>query len=172
MTSPLTDLCPPPQALAGEAVHGHDFVAMAATGDWCIDRRNSCRSTAGRAKRREQSRTATDAVRRSGAAGRADDLSPQELATELSGEPTADELHRTIRRFRRGQASRYSIESLLGNSSAMQKVRAQVAAAAASGANVLIYGRRGTGRGTWPGPFTTRRRERSAPSWCRSIASY
>ena len=57
-----------------------------------------------------------------------EDMSPQEVAAELSGEPTADELHRTIRRFRRGQASRYSIESLLGASSAMQKVRAQVEA--------------------------------------------
>ena len=38
------------------------------------------------------------------------------------------------------------IESLLGESAGMRKVRAQVAAAAASQANVLIRGRRGTGR--------------------------
>jgi DNA-binding NtrC family response regulator len=74
------------------------------------------------------------------------DMSPQELATELTGEPTADELHREIRRFRRSQAAEYAIESLLGESAAMRKVRAQVAAAAASHTNVLVCGRRGTGR--------------------------
>ncbi len=75
------------------------------------------------------------------------DITTQELASERSGEPTADELHRTIRRFRRDQASRYSIESLLGNSLSMQKVRAQVTAAAVCGANVLVCGPRGSGRG-------------------------
>jgi DNA-binding NtrC family response regulator len=69
------------------------------------------------------------------------------LAADLSLEPTSDELHRTIRRFRREQEGYYAIESLLGNSSTMQKLRAQVAAAAASGANTLISGRPGTGRG-------------------------
>ena len=75
-----------------------------------------------------------------------EDLTPREVAAEVSREPTTDELHRTIRRFRRGQAQRYSIASLLGSSSAMQKVRSQVEAAAASGANTLIVGPRGSGR--------------------------
>jgi DNA-binding NtrC family response regulator len=75
------------------------------------------------------------------------DLLPQDLAGEMSGERSADELHRTIRRFRRAQAGRYSLESLLGDSSGMRKVRAQVAAAAASGANTLVYGHPGSGRG-------------------------
>ena len=74
------------------------------------------------------------------------DMSPQELAAELSDEPSADELHRAIRSFRRGQAAEYALESLLGESAGMRKVRAQVAAAAASQANVLVRGRRGTGR--------------------------
>ena len=39
------------------------------------------------------------------------------------------------------------MNSLLGDSTAMRKVRAQVAAAAASGANVLLYGPAGSGRG-------------------------
>jgi transcriptional regulator with AAA-type ATPase domain len=39
------------------------------------------------------------------------------------------------------------MDSLLGTSDAMRKVRAQVAAAAASGAHVLIYGPPGSGRG-------------------------
>jgi DNA-binding NtrC family response regulator len=75
------------------------------------------------------------------------DLSPQEVAAELTGVPTADELHRTIRRFRRDQASRYAIETLVGPSAAIQKVRMQVAAAAISGANALVLGPRGSGRG-------------------------
>jgi DNA-binding NtrC family response regulator len=73
------------------------------------------------------------------------DLSPEDLVASV--DPSADELHRTIRRFRRAQAGQYSPESLLGNSLPMQKVRAQIAAAAASGANVSICGLRGTGRG-------------------------
>jgi DNA-binding NtrC family response regulator len=55
-------------------------------------------------------------------------------------------LHRTIRRFRRTQAGQYSLESLVGNSAAMQKVRAQVTAAAASGANAVVCGPPGSGR--------------------------
>jgi DNA-binding NtrC family response regulator len=74
------------------------------------------------------------------------DLSPQDLSAELAGEPSADELHRTIRRFRRAQVGHYALESLLGGSSAVRKVRSQIAAAAASGASVLILGRAGTGR--------------------------
>jgi hypothetical protein len=35
-----------------------------------------------------------------------EDLSPPEVAAGVSGEPTTDELHRTIRRFRRVQAQR------------------------------------------------------------------
>jgi DNA-binding NtrC family response regulator len=77
----------------------------------------------------------------------ATEISAQDLASGVSSEPTADELHRTIRRFRRAQASRYSIESLLGNSLVMQKVRSQLAAASASGANTLICGPPGSGRG-------------------------
>jgi DNA-binding NtrC family response regulator len=73
-------------------------------------------------------------------------MSPLELAAHLSDEPTADELHRAIRSFRRSQAAEYAIESLLGDSAGVRKVRAQVAAAAASQANVLIRGRRGSGR--------------------------
>ena len=43
------------------------------------------------------------------------DLTAQELASQIGGEPSADELHRTIRRFRRGQAARYTVPTLLGN---------------------------------------------------------
>jgi DNA-binding NtrC family response regulator len=132
--TPLTDLCPPPAALAGVPTHGTvgrvgrdgrlvhrraEFVPLAASGE-----------------------PAGGVLVLLAAA----DLSPQELAAELSGEPAADELHRAIRSFRRSQAAEYALESLLGESPAMRKVRAQVAAAAASQANVLVRGGRGTGR--------------------------
>ncbi len=132
--APLADLCPPPRALAGEPCAGTI----------------SCVARGGRLVHRRAEFVPLD-VANAGTgvlvllADR--DLSPQELAAELSGEASADELHRTIRRFRRGEANRYAIESLLGESSAMRKVRAQVAAAAASGANTLVCGRPGTGRG-------------------------
>lgn len=143
---PLTDLCPPPQALAGEACVG-TLSCMARDGR-LVHRRAEfvpLDDAAGETVSRKKAQTVP---------GRAvlamlaiADMSAQELAAGLPGAPTADELHRTIRRFRRAQASRYSIESLLGGSLAMQKIRAQLAAAVASGANTLIRGPRGSGRG-------------------------
>ncbi len=140
--APLADLCPPPRALAGEACSGTI----------------SCAALGGRLSHRHAEfiplispgdvANATD-----GEAGGVlvllsiRDLSPEELAQEGTTDPSADELHRTIRQFRRAQSRHYAIESLLGASAAMEKVRSQVAAAAASGANTLIVGRTGSGRG-------------------------
>jgi two-component system response regulator AtoC len=131
---PLTDLCPPPQALAGEPLDGTigcvgrdgrlvhrraEFVPLAAGGQ------KACGVLVLLA-------TA--------------DMSPQELAADLSDEPTTDELHRAIRRFRRAQAAEHAVDALLGESAAIRKVRAQVIAAAATQANVLVRGLPGTGR--------------------------
>ncbi len=131
---PLTDLCPPPQSLTGVATSGTIG---------CVDR-------GGRLvhRRAEFVPLAVESPTPCGVLVllAAVDLSPQELAAELSDEPAADELHRAIRRFRREQAAEYAIESLLGESTGMRKVHAQVAAAAVSQANVLVRGRRGTGR--------------------------
>jgi DNA-binding NtrC family response regulator len=144
---PLTDLCPPPQAFVGEPCTG--TISCLARDGRLVHRRASFVpigvSSAGRSARDGQPGAAPPNGVLALAAEQ--DLSPHELAAEISGDPQADDLHRTIRRFRRAQASRYSIESLLGDSSAMAKVRAQVAAAAASGANVLICGQPGSGRG-------------------------
>ncbi len=140
--APLADLSPPPQALAGEACQGTI----------------SCVARGGRLSHRHAEfvplHNAESDRREKGRGGGGvlvllseHELSQQELTAEVTADPSADELHRTIRRFRRGQASRYAIESLLGESSPMQKVRAQIAAAAASGANVLIVGPPGSGRG-------------------------
>ncbi len=147
LTSALTGLCPPPLALAGKYVRGTVS---------CVDRDgrlvhryadflplDSPSLPAGDLKQRK-----TDASKHFGVLVLLDgtDLAAQELATELSGEPSADELHRVIRRFRRAASGQYSLDSLLGGSSAIRKVRAQAGASAASGANLLILGRRGTGR--------------------------
>ena len=143
-TAPLTDLCPPPHALAGEPGTGTI----------------SCLARDGRMLHRAAEFVPLGPDRKAGKSSdtpnaeqfavlvllATEDLSPQEVAAEVSSDPTADELHRTIRRFRRSQAQRYSIKSLLGSSSAMKKVRSQVEAAANSGANVLVIGRRGSGR--------------------------
>ncbi len=133
-TAPLTDLCPPPSALAGTPTIGTV----------------GCVSRDGRLvhRRAEFVPLATEDPSAGGVLVllAAADLSPPELARELSDEPTADELHRAIRSFRRIQAAEHAVESLLGDSGGMRKVRAQIAASAASQANVLVRGPRGSGR--------------------------
>jgi DNA-binding NtrC family response regulator len=140
--APLADLCPPPLALAGQ---------------FCVGTVSSLARSGGLIHRQAQflplvmqDDTAENRERPSGGVFvlLADhNLSPHELSSRLSGDKSADELHRTIRQFRRAQTDRFAVETLLGVSSAMSKVRAQVAAAAASGANALISGRPGSGRG-------------------------
>lgn len=130
----LTDLCPPPQALAGTPSKGTI----------------GCVGRDGRLVHRRAEFIPLSAASQ-GSDGvlvllAADDLSPQELAAGASDDPTIDELHRAIRAFRRQQSAEHALESLLGESDAIRKVRAQVAAAAASQAHVLIRGRRGMGR--------------------------
>ncbi len=145
--APLADLCPPPRALAGEPCSG--TLSCIARGSHLLHRQAEFipldRSLPAKANRNQEhppkQRYAVLVLLA------AADMSTQELAIELSGEPTSDEIHRTIRRFRRTQTSRYTLESLLGNSPAIQKVRAQVSAAVASGANTLICGPRGSGCG-------------------------
>jgi DNA-binding NtrC family response regulator len=138
-SAPLADLCPPPQALAGEPCAG--TISCAIRGGRLAHRSVEFIPLPPMADRRGRTREGCSVLALLGDR----DLSPEELAA--SSDPSADELHRTIRRFRRVQASQYALESLLGNSPAMQKVRAQVAAAAASGANAIVCGAPGTGRG-------------------------
>jgi DNA-binding NtrC family response regulator len=138
---PLTDLCPPPRALAGEPSAG-TISCVTRSGGLAHRRASfvplglSAMSPTGR--RNDKGVLVFLADR---------DLTPQELAAELSDDPSGDELHRIIRQFRRGQTASYAIETLIGESAAMRKVRSQAAAAALSGANTLICGRPGTGRG-------------------------
>jgi DNA-binding NtrC family response regulator len=147
-TGPLIGLCPPPQALGGaqcvgtvgcvarggRLVHRHgDFVPLFSDGERAA-------SPGGGVTGNGRSSGGVLVVLAP------HDMSPQELSAELSAEPSGDELHRAIRRFRRNQTAQYAVDALLGESSAMRRVRAQVAAAAASQANVLVRGRRGSGR--------------------------
>jgi DNA-binding NtrC family response regulator len=143
---PLTELCPPPQAFAGEVCVG-TLSCMARDGR-LVHRQAEFLPLGGGASDKVSRRKERTASKFAVLVILAEvDMSAQQLATGLGSEPTSDELHRTIRRFRRAQTSRYSIESLLGSSLAMQKIRAQLAAAAASGANTLICGPSGSGRG-------------------------
>jgi DNA-binding NtrC family response regulator len=143
--APLADLCPPPRALAGEACSG-------AVG--CVGRD-------GRLVHRRAQFLPLEVAAPSGTNGASSaaakpcgvmaflanhDMRPDELSAELGDEPSGDELHRTIRRFRRARAAENAVETLLGESSAMRRVRSQIDAAAASGASVLIRGPRGSGR--------------------------
>lgn len=132
-SGPLSGLCPPPRALAGQQCVG--TVSQVARDGRLVHRHADFLplGTAG-------SPGGVLAVLAT------HDLSPEELAADLSREPTGDELHRAIRRFRRTQARHFDVESLVGESSSMRKVREQLAAAAASGANVLVSGRPGSGR--------------------------
>jgi Bacterial regulatory protein, Fis family/Sigma-54 interaction domain/PAS fold len=146
--TPLTDLCPPPRALAGEPCQG-TISAMARDGRLAHRQADFVPLGAIHSSAKSPKIGDSKAITQGGVLVllSAEDLSPQEIASDLSGDPSADDLHRTIRQFRRGQAALYAIHSLLGESSAMRKVRAQVAAAAASGVNVLVSGRPGGGRG-------------------------
>src|SRR6478609_8701308 len=97
---PLTDLCPPPQAFAGEACVG--TLSCMARGGRLVHRRAEFVPLGDAAGERATRKKEQPAPAYSILAMLAvDDLSAEELATGLSREPTTDELHRTIRRFRR-----------------------------------------------------------------------
>jgi DNA-binding NtrC family response regulator len=136
--APLTDLCPPPGTFAGDAMCGTVS---------CQDREGRIRHRAAEFVPLGEPLRATHGTQNAVLVLlHVADLSPQEVADQVSGQHAADDLHRIIRRFRQNQAQRHSIHSLLGSSTAMKKVRAQIEAAAASGANTLIRGRSGSGR--------------------------
>jgi transcriptional regulator with PAS, ATPase and Fis domain len=143
--TPLTELCPPPRALYGEPCVG-TISCLAPTGS-LVHRRAEfmpLECPAGPAQTSTRSRRRpTGAVLVLLANG---DMTAAELNTTFSGDAPVDELHRTIRQFRRSQVAAYAIESVLGDSARMRKVRAQLLAAAASGANCLLDGPRGSGR--------------------------
>ena len=125
-SGPLTALCPPPTAFASEPCTG--TLACLARDGRLLHRRAEFIPLETRARSGPTSETKASA-----AAPRVSvlvvlgtaEMLPHELASGLSGDPTADELHRAIRRFRRAQATHYAAPSLLGDSPAIQKARAQ-----------------------------------------------
>jgi DNA-binding NtrC family response regulator len=143
---PLTGLCPPPQALAGQSRTA--TVSCVTRDGRLLHRRAEFVPLHARAHlpNSEAPRDAPLVHGRMLAFVAESDLSPQDLAAHLSAEPTTDELHTAIRRFRRSQAGRYAVETLLGDGSGIRRVRAQVVAAATSGANTLVVGPPGCGR--------------------------
>ncbi len=133
-------LCPPPAALAGEETTGHV----------------SCMSSAGRLLHR-RARFVPIGAKRGGRRGDVDchgvvvflepiDREAGSLASGSGAEPTTDQLHLAIRRFRRDQANRYELDRLLGDSPAIRRAREQVALAVQCRASVLITGPPGSGR--------------------------
>lgn len=75
-------------------------------------------------------------------------LEPADCSAEaaLHASSTDDLLHEQLRRLRRRMATRYRIDSLLGDSPPAARARAQVALAATSGASVLVVGPVGSGK--------------------------
>jgi DNA-binding NtrC family response regulator len=69
---------------------------------------------------------------------------PEKLAAPLSDE--AHQLHEQLRQCHLEKAGRCRMDRLVGQGLLMERVRAQVDAAAASGANVLLVGPPGSGR--------------------------
>jgi len=129
---PLSGLSPPPATFSGKRCQGTI----------------SCLTREGRLQHRRAEFLPLDPASETGVLVMvdSDNLSAVELAEELAEDPTADSLHRAIRQFRRARGAECATETLLGNSPAMGKVRAQVDAAIASGAHVLLQGPCGSGR--------------------------
>jgi transcriptional regulator with PAS, ATPase and Fis domain len=75
-------------------------------------------------------------------------LDPQDCSGDAPGVPAEldAQLHEQVRRFRLQWASRFRTDSLIGDSLAMVRVRAQIELAAGVGASVLIVGPGGSGR--------------------------
>lgn len=74
------------------------------------------------------------------------DLTGEEAESAWADEPESVRLHEEVRRFRQELAGRFRIDRLVGDGPAMRLARAQVQAAAASRASVLIVGPPGSGR--------------------------
>ncbi len=68
------------------------------------------------------------------------DLTPQQLAATLSGEPTQDQLHRDLRRFRRTHQEPEATALLLGDSPAARLLRSQFDLAVKTNASATVHG--------------------------------
>jgi DNA-binding NtrC family response regulator len=127
----LAGLCPPPEAFAGERI---DFVAETPSAEGPPRRRSGY------------------AAPLSDGAGVCGGVLVVLEASDLAESPpppapdAAGDLHQRLRDFRRRLGRRYELDRLVGDSPAMRRVRAQIAAASKSCANTVIVGPRGSGR--------------------------
>ncbi len=126
-------LCPSPEALAGREMAG--IVG--------------CTTADGRASRRRARfipLRGGDSIAGLVVLVEPDDLSEAQALAPAAGETEAARLHERVRSFRQQAARRYRVDRLAGDSPAIRRARAQIELAAASRANVLIVGPRGSGR--------------------------
>src|SRR5688572_2959676 len=99
--APLSDLCPPPRALSGTPCQG---TISSKARDGGLAHRHAdfvplgrSQSTSKTGKKHDTQNEALSGVL---VVVDAEDLSPQDIAVELSGEASSDDLHRAIRQFR------------------------------------------------------------------------
>ncbi len=138
-------LCPPPVAFTGEEATGH-VSCMSKSGHLLHRRARFVPLGARQGRPRGDVDCHGVVVFLEPVDLEAGDLETGDLASAAAGEPTADQLHLAIRRFRRAQANRYEWDRLVGESPAIRKAREQVALAAENRASVLIVGPSGSGR--------------------------
>lgn len=148
---PLFGLCPPPQSLASESLAGEECLGTVTSSDpsgRLLHRRgrfvplgDSASSSSGQSSSNQSSSNQSVLVILDQR-----DLSAAELVESHGSESSSGDLHRALRQFHRNQLARFSPQSLIGRSSAIGKVRAQVHAAAASRANAVVAGPAGCGR--------------------------
>ncbi|TWT77734.1 Transcriptional regulatory protein ZraR [Posidoniimonas polymericola] len=111
-SGPLTGLCPPPAAFQQTASEG--TLSVMGQHGRLRHRRARFFSLAGEATQRAVVGVLEEF-----------DLTPQQLAASITNEPSEDELHRDIRRFRRGVAEADATAILLGDSPAARLMRTQ-----------------------------------------------
>ncbi len=135
-------LCPPPSAFQGHTVETH-VSCMSADGKLMYRRGRFVPLGQQRSSAGESSTVDTVGVV---AFLSPEDIAASRLAHHLQADASTDTLHREIRKFRRREHDRYRLESLVGRSSLMQRLRRQVEMAAAAKACVAVAGPDGSGR--------------------------
>jgi DNA-binding NtrC family response regulator len=129
----LAGVCPPSEALVGERVA---FLAESPAAEGPPRRRRGeCLPLAGSNGRCQGVLVVLEN----------EDL-PEPRGGPALFDPLSENLHQQLREFRRRLGRRYELDRLVGESPAMQRVRAQVVAAAKSRANTVIVGPQGCGR--------------------------
>jgi len=139
-SAPVDRLCPPPEVFGGQPARGFVYAVLQ---DGRLRRRSADFHPL------DQGRGAAPVLVVCGAANLGDDelVSPGGTFHSRAGADDDPQLlHDRVARFHQDQRDRYRLDRLVGDSPAMQVVRAQVRAAIASRANVTVVGPPGSGR--------------------------